>query len=212
MPIRMKRLSRSDPNYKDHEFKFYHSWCHDEKSAKVKSIYLASRDNIDKSYRGQRFFTYLNGGSYKRLYHGTSRACHIGESGNDLKLCHDDDCGTCGILRQSFKLKYADDEGMFGPGIYSTPNSSKADVYVKNHYVSSNLHAMLICYVVASKPQRKLLADHDITRPSRGFNCIEGVTINNGGSLQYPEFVVYREDAIVPVGLIMYTRKGWEPL
>ncbi|RKL23110.1 hypothetical protein BFJ68_g1316 [Fusarium oxysporum] len=172
MPIRMKRLSRSDPNYKDHEFKFYHSWCHDEKSAKVKSIYLASRDDIDKSYRGQRFFTYLNGGSYKRLYHGTSRACHIGESGNDLKLCHDDDCGTCGILRQSFKLKYADDEGMFGPGIYSTPNSSKADVYVKNHYISSNLHAMLICYVVASKPQRKLLADHDITRPSRGFNCV----------------------------------------
>lgn len=41
---------------------------------------------------------------------------------------------------------------------------------------------------------------------------VEGVTINNGGSLQYPEFVVYREDAIVPVGLIMYTRKGWEPL
>jgi hypothetical protein len=48
----------------------------------------------------------------------------------------------------------------------------EADVYVKNHYVSSNLHAMLICYVVASKPQRKLLADHDITRPSRGFNCV----------------------------------------
>ncbi|KAH7481293.1 hypothetical protein FOMA001_g7544 [Fusarium oxysporum f. sp. matthiolae] len=89
---------------------------------------------------------------------------------------------------------------------------TEADVYVKNHYVSSNLHAMLICYVVASKPQRKLLADHDITRPCRGFNCVEGVTINNGGSLQYPEFVVYREDAIVPVGLIMYTRKGWEPL
>lgn len=49
---------------------------------------------------------------------------------------------------------------------------TEADVYVKNHYISSNLHAMLICYVVASKPQRKLLADHDITRPSRGFNCV----------------------------------------
>ncbi|KAF5675565.1 hypothetical protein FDENT_9700 [Fusarium denticulatum] len=168
MPIRMKRLSRSDPNYKDHEIKFNHSWSHDEKSAKIKSIYLASRHDIDKSGRGQRFFTYL--------------------------------------------LKYADDEGMFGPGIYSTPNSSKADVYAKNHHVSSNLHAMLICYVVATKPQRKLLADQDITRPSRGFNCVEGVTIDNGGSLQYPEFVVYREDAIIPVGLIMYTRKGWEPL
>ncbi|KAF4503063.1 hypothetical protein FAGAP_706 [Fusarium agapanthi] len=177
MPIRMKRLSRSDPSYKDHENKFNLSWSHNEKSAKIKSIYLASGDDIDKSYRGERFFTYLNGGSYRRLYHGTSH-----------------------------------DEGMFGPGIYSTPNSSKADVYVKNHYVSSNLHAMLICYVVASKPQRMWLADHSITRPSRGFNCVEGVTIDNGGSLQYPEFVVYREDAIIPVGLIMYTRKGWEPL
>jgi hypothetical protein len=51
--------------------------------------------------------TYRNGGRYKRLYHGTSRACHIGESGNDLKLCYDSDCGTCSILRESFKLKYA---------------------------------------------------------------------------------------------------------
>lgn len=51
-------------------------------------------------------------------------------------------------------------------------NDTEADVYVKNHYVNSNLHAMLICYVVATKPQRKLLADHSITRPSRGYNCV----------------------------------------
>ncbi|KAF5707757.1 hypothetical protein FMUND_10975 [Fusarium mundagurra] len=170
------------------EIKFNHSWSHDDKSAKIKSIYLASRQ-------------------YRQVWSGTA-LLHISEWWELQETLP----WYLAILRQSFRLKYADDEGVFGPGIYSTPNSSKADVYAKNHYVSSNLHAMLICYVVATKPQRKLLADHSITRPSSGYNCIEGVTIDNGGSLQYPEFVVYREDAIIPVGLIMYTRKGWEPL
>jgi len=32
------------------------------------------------------------------------------------------------------------------------------------------------------------------------------MTRDVGGDLEYPEYVVYREDAIIPVGLVMYTR------
>ncbi|KAM0264542.1 hypothetical protein ACHAPA_008207 [Fusarium lateritium] len=209
MPIYMERLNINDKRYHDHERKFYSSWWHPKKTAEIKSIYLASNANIYKTYRGKLFNT--NGGSYKRMYHGAQRACRIGESGNSLKLCHDDSCHICGILRTSFKLKFACSEGMFGPGIYSTPCSSKADIYASNYHVRSHLHAVLICYVVASRPDRKYAADHSITEPGPGYNCVEGVTVSSGGELMYPEFIVYREDAIIPVGLIIYSRKGWKP-
>ncbi|KIL84062.1 hypothetical protein FAVG1_12759 [Fusarium avenaceum] len=211
MPIYMEKLNYHDRRYQEHKNKFYNSWWHPNKTADVKSIFLASKANIDKAYRGKCFNTYLNGGQYKRLYHGAQRTCRIGESGNSLQLCHDDKCSMCGILRTSFKLKFAHKKGMFGPGIYSTPCSSKADIYAKNHHVSSRLHAMLICHVVASKPDRKYASDHSITQPGAGYNCVEGVTITDGGALMYPEYIVYREDAIIPVGLVIYSRKGWEP-
>ncbi|KAF5017671.1 hypothetical protein F66182_10386 [Fusarium sp. NRRL 66182] len=189
--------------------KFYKSWRHPEKTAKIKSIYLANSYDIGQTHRGRRFYTYLAGGTYKRMYHGATRACQIGQSGHELTLCNETACQICGILRESFKLRYANDEGMFGAGIYSTPTSSKADVYAKNHYINSNLHAVLICYVIANSPEHKYEADSDITHPSRGFDCIQGMTEDQGGDLKYPEFVVYREDAIIPVGLVMYTREGW---
>jgi hypothetical protein len=34
---------------------------------------------------------------------------------------------------------------------------------------------------------------------------VEGLTKSDGGPLNYPETVVYWNDAIVPVGLVVYT-------
>ncbi|KAH7174203.1 uncharacterized protein B0J16DRAFT_180513 [Fusarium flagelliforme] len=212
MPVPMTRLDKNDPKYKDHESKFYQSWRHPGKSAKIKSIFFVRNFDMGRSYRGKRFNTYLNGGSYRRMYHGTQRACRIGSKGNTLTLCDNDSCFLCGVLRHSFKLNKAYNKGMFGAGIYSTPTSSKADIYAKNHHLFSRTHAVLICHVVAKNPERRMAADNTITAPKPGYDCIEGVTQANGGGLLYPEFVVYREDAIIPVGLILYTRKGWTPL
>ncbi|KAM5349021.1 hypothetical protein ACJ41O_008844 [Fusarium nematophilum] len=98
---------------------------------------------------------------------------------------------------------------MFGYGIYTTECSSKADTYVDNHHMHSHLHAMLICRVVANRPQFVKHACSKRTAPDRGYNCVEAVTRANGGEVNFPETIVYREDAIVPVGVIMYTRRGW---
>lgn len=40
---------------------------------------------------------------------------------------------------------------------------------------------------------------------------VEGIPREYGGTLKNPETVVYRDDAIIPVGVIMYTRQGWDP-
>ncbi|RYP42547.1 hypothetical protein DL768_010319 [Monosporascus sp. mg162] len=188
--------------------KFDSNWKHSEKSAEVEAIFMATDAALANSYRGQRFEKYRNNRDYRRLFHGTRRACRVGEFGDSLTLCKDEDCRLCRILDESFRVEYsrqnpgcvmvrlADSStdfgarlggGMFGTGIYTTPTSSKADNYVKNHHVKSTLHAMLIC------------------------KAIEGLKISRGGILNYSEIVLYRNEAIVPVGVIMYTRKGWLP-
>ena len=37
-----------------------------------------------------------------------------------------------------------------------------------------------------------------------------GATADEGRALQYNEAVVYNEASIIPIGLIMYTRTGWQ--
>lgn len=57
-------------------------------------------------------------------FHGTQRACHVGEGSGDITPCSKPECRVCGILKHGFQLKYANSGGMFGPGIYSTTASS----------------------------------------------------------------------------------------
>ncbi|VUC25126.1 unnamed protein product [Clonostachys rosea] len=213
MPITFGRL---DPTHHEHKLytqKFNEGWAHSGKTGQVQAIYMAKGAELRTSYRGQRFGKYLkaNGNEFKTLFHGTRRSCKNGDGGNTLQPCQDSDCYMCSVLNHSFQLKHARADGtlMFGPGIYSSPITSKADRYAMNHHVRSQMHAMFICRVVVTKPQRLTQADNTRTCPDPGFNCIQGLTVQEGGCLQFPEFVVYDESAIVPVGVIMYTRQGW---
>lgn len=38
---------------------------------------------------------------------------------------------------------------------------------------------------------------------------VEAVTEAQGGDVKHPETVVYHEGAMIPFGLIIYTRTGW---
>ena len=40
-------------------------------------------------------------------FHGTKRACRVGENNAALELCKKDSCAVCSIMRTSFQLKYA---------------------------------------------------------------------------------------------------------
>ena len=125
-----------------------------------------------------------------------------------------------------------DQNAMFGPGIYSTPTSSskstypcqsssnanysafpstEADTYAKNHRIHSHQHAIIVCTVVRGNVNQLYAADHSLTSPGAGFDSVEGVERDKGGAINYKEIVVYREDAIIPRAVIMYTRKGWAP-
>ncbi|CAK7198666.1 hypothetical protein SEUCBS139899_001330 [Sporothrix eucalyptigena] len=198
---------------------FERTWEHQNKQAEITTIYGVHRDKRaalveqmgKRNQAGVTAYTIKDHASVKNkiYYHGTQRACKIGEK--TKTLCTKDECHLCHILRESFRLEHANPRGMFGPGIYSTPNSSKADSYAKNHRIHSHQHAIIVCTVVKGERERLFQADSTRTAPTPGFDSVEGVVRNLGGALNYSETVVYREDAIIPRAVIIYTRKGWAP-
>jgi len=99
---------------------------------------------------------------------------------------------------------------MFGKGIYSTHVSSKADQYAMNHHINSHLHGIILCLVFVGKRETLRWADERRTAPARGYGSVVGATFDEGGALAYQEAVEYNESFIIPIGLIMYTRSGWQ--
>ncbi|KAI1313247.1 hypothetical protein F5Y03DRAFT_338523 [Xylaria venustula] len=209
MVVQMYRVYPGDPWYDHFEKQFTQGWTHTGKSSKITRIYLANEYGIKRSYRGKRFDQYRGQEGYQILFHGTQRACNSGRWGSSLRYCKKSECNLCGILWRSFDVKKTAPGSMFGAGIYTTPSSSKADIYAKNHRLLSRRHAILICRVVSNRPQNLRVADHTLRSPAPGYDSVRGLTLAEGGSLNYPEVVVYRNDAIVPVGVVFYTRKGW---
>ncbi|KAI1109767.1 hypothetical protein F5Y14DRAFT_392265 [Nemania sp. NC0429] len=207
----MYRVSHDCWQYKRYKHHFLNSWTHEDKSADVKEVYLANESDLDRSHRGSRFNKYLdqNGQECDEWFHGTQRACYVGEAGSYLTYCYNPECYLCSILRYSFDVRHASDSAMFGRGIYTSPCSSKSDTYAKNHHIRSHKHAILICRVVSNAPREMTAADHSLSSPGHGYDSVRGLTVSEGGSLNYPEVVVYRNDAIIPIGVIIYTREGW---
>ncbi|EJT69762.1 hypothetical protein GGTG_12645 [Gaeumannomyces tritici R3-111a-1] len=213
MPPPLVVLPASHPKYEEYEAKFNAGWQHPGKSGNIKAIYYVRKDDLQESYRGRRFAAAWRavGGDVEDLFHGTQRSCYIGEDRNNLDPCSSSECHVCGILRQSFKLGKAGFGRMFGPGIYTTPMVSKADIYAQNSHVRSRKHVIIVCRVITSCPQYLKKSDHGRTSPDRGYNCVKAVTKANGGAVEYPETIVYQEDYIVPVAILVYERDGWQP-
>jgi hypothetical protein len=65
-------------------------------------------------------------GNERLLWHGTVRACSLGEPGQNM-FCTDLNCSLCSIARGSFNLANAKTSAFqrFGPGIYTSSKSSK---------------------------------------------------------------------------------------
>ncbi|KAL8348870.1 hypothetical protein RB601_002205 [Gaeumannomyces tritici] len=213
MPPPLTVLPASHPKYEEYKAKFKAGWQHPGRSGKLKAIYYVRKNDLQASHRGKRFAAAWRtlGGDAEDLFHGTQRSCYIGEDSNNLEPCSSSDCHVCGILRDSFKLGKAHSGGMFGPGVYSTETTSKADIYAQNSHVRSRKHVIIVCRVITSCPQYLKIADHSRTGPDSGHNCVKAVTKANGGSVEYPETIVYQEDYIVPVAILVYEREGWQP-
>ncbi|KAH7890558.1 hypothetical protein F5I97DRAFT_1836435 [Phlebopus sp. FC_14] len=129
-------------------------------------------------------------GNERFRYHGTGRACSLGNAGQ-TKLCSIPTCPICNILRTSFKVNVAKASGAFGAGIYTTSASNKAFSY-------SNGGIMLLNKAVLGKVYNVSRFEQVKSCPP-GYNSVVFDRMNG----QLNETVLYQDDAIRPVFLIM---------
>ena len=92
---------------------------------------------------------------------------------------------------------------MFGPGIYSTLASSKADDYVANADSSLRTRIMIANHVALGRTKTMFEASHDMQHAPHLYNSVTAATYPEGGKVNYHEAVVYREDAICANALIV---------
>ncbi|KAJ5810482.1 uncharacterized protein N7503_002700 [Penicillium pulvis] len=168
---------------------FNSKWKHSKTTGELVSIYVIKNAKDPK---------------LELRFHGTQRACKIGSG--SLEPCDKEECYLCSILKNGFSLEHANPRAMFGRGIYSSVVSSKANIYAKNHHVRSKKHVLILCGLDPGRVKNMKAAG----TPGR-CDSVEGLTKANGGQLAYQESVVYNTSRIKPIGLVVYTRKGWKP-
>jgi len=147
--------------------------------------------------------TNYTGGNSKRRWHGTIRACTIGDSEHQKELCYNANCSLCGIIRTSFHIAKAGQRtnfGRFGEGIYTSATSSKANDYVDERGGSA-LKAMLLSDVVMGKTIKMTTGDDSLVAPPAGYDSVVG---EPGGDLNYDEAIVYKNEATRPLFLVIY--------
>ncbi|CCM01087.1 uncharacterized protein FIBRA_03135 [Fibroporia radiculosa] len=147
--------------------------------------------------------TGLSNGNSRRRWHGTSRSCLLGDNEYNQDLCSARDCSLCSIIRSSFELAQAGNNtnfGRFGAGIYTSATSSKANDYVKENG-GSPYRAALLNDVVLGKAKKLFTGDTSLTAPPQGYDSVIG---EPGGDLNYDESIVYKNEAICPLFLIIY--------
>ncbi|MCO5575118.1 hypothetical protein L7F22_028915 [Adiantum nelumboides] len=166
-------------------------------------------------------------------YHGTTVRCKIGRPAprvhgaeqEALSLCTDSECSLCRILETGFMKEKCrvNHFQRYGKGIYCSGSSSKASAYVKcdvlpekrrflgflpifgsNDYSSSkeNYKVMMVCRVLAGRPYHTTRNLQDLKGPPDGFNSVQG---DPGEKLNYDELVLYKDFAILPAYIILYT-------
>ncbi|KIM24647.1 hypothetical protein M408DRAFT_75503, partial [Serendipita vermifera MAFF 305830] len=88
----------------------------------------------------------------------------------------------------------------FGKGVYCSATSSKSNDYSKN-LSHSPWTALLLNSVVVGNPYNMYDNSPQQFHPPDGYDSIIG---QPGRALNYDETIVYRNDAIRPVYLILY--------
>ena len=114
------------------------------------------------------------------LFHGTRCECRIGETPTSVTACASETCNVCNIIKGSYSMEEANTsasrswscqsvrpdmfnvfaERMFGPGIYTTKVSSKADVYVDNVGSGQNKRIMIVNLVALGRSKIMYEASH----------------------------------------------------
>lgn len=200
-------IPRSDEEFKDISALFIEKWKHPAMPNKpmpgpvVKLYKIYSREQHMKRFRAYKSRV----GNPRRRWHGTTRACRIGDDPANSGFCSTQGCSMCGILQNSFMLAKAGKAGpssyqRFGQGIYSSATSSKAYDYINNSG-NSPYRAMFLCEVIMGKVWKPPQEDHTLTKPPPGYDSVVG---EPGLTVNYDEAVVYTNDAIRPEYLVIF--------
>jgi len=211
---RLAPLASTDPCYLRVERKFSRGWKHPHKpKPQVHAIFkiLSTSESLIKyeQYRARvaaapNVSNSRHPGNEKLLFHGTNRCCLLAEDNSSVRLCSLPECRLCCVMRNSFDLRRCGTKHKFrrfGTGIYTTSCSSKADDYSFSTAKNSHFRVMLVNRVVVGKPCKLRLNATNLTEPPCGHHSIIG---EPGRDLNYPETVVYDNDAIRPAFLVVY--------
>ncbi|KAI0300493.1 hypothetical protein B0F90DRAFT_1951105 [Multifurca ochricompacta] len=145
--------------------------------------------------------TGTSGANTRRRFHGTIRACCLGDTSSDRALCKLSACNMCNIIQflPAARAGERTNFGRFGAGIYTSATSSKANDYYAGS--ASPNRAMLLNDVVMGKTIKLKTTNTSLTKPPPGYDAVIG---EPGGDLNYDECIVYDNDAIRASFLIIY--------
>lgn len=118
---RLLCIDRENRRFSEIERLFKKGWRHSKKDRpQVLSIfkvlwsesmlepYLAYRSSVQQTVRAKDMR-----GNEHFLFHGTNRACLLGENRNNVVLCSLQNCSLCSILRTSFEVKRCGSKNAF---------------------------------------------------------------------------------------------------
>jgi len=196
-----------DQFYQNVSNEFYRNWQHYNKRAPTihRMFYHMRLVGNNAPWRqNQAHHVYKQRvGNETMLYHGTKRTCLLGQNSWQKTPCYNWDCSLCSILRCDFNVAKSGPNNRYGRGIYTSSVSSKADDYASS--TQSNLKCVLYSNVALGRVQDIAASwNSSITGPAYGYDSIRGLTTSQGGALNYPENVVYNNDAINVNTLIFY--------
>jgi len=200
-------VNKDHKAFQNVETQFIDGWKHDTAKPQVSKIWkiFEGKQTADKfaQYRlAVERRTGLVGGNARRRWHGTIRACNLGDSEFNRTICNKQGCSLCGIIGSSFQIVQAGvrtNFGRFGAGIYTSATSSKANDYVLER--KSSYKSMLLNNVVMGKTIKLTTTNEELTKPPQGYDAVVG---EPGGDLNYDESIVYENDAIRPLFLVIY--------
>ncbi|KAG9044297.1 hypothetical protein FS837_008389 [Tulasnella sp. UAMH 9824] len=191
---------------------FEDGWKHPEKArAMIKRIFVVSLpDHLNESYQEYKDMLERQNGwtgaNEQLVFHGTSRECSLGEEAYRSTLCESTTCTLCCILRNSFLVSKSGSAGRtfkrFGPGIYTSSVSSKADDYTKSPWFSDD-RVIIVARVALGKSSIQYQTTQHLTEPPIGYDSVLGEV---GIHLNYNEQVLYKDEAIRPAYIVVYER------
>ena len=189
----------------------------------VFTTYSSYKDSLAASAAGSDIRSAVN---ETRRWHGTSMSasCSFGIDINQ-RPCTDPACAVCTICATSFNLKHSGRAALggsarrnlrYGRGLYFSRVSSKSNDYnesTERHVPQGRTRIMFLCKVALGAEWKVTEADLreqdiDANVAARGYggraHSVTGLTVGDGGALNYEENVVYANDAAIPSYLIVY--------